>query len=245
MNQPKLYVAIDTPNAIEACERADRVNHVRGDFGYKLNLDLILRQGIAIVDRFRRLYGRPIFADIKAWNGGRTMAEIAVALGQEGAALTNLYVQAGEKLIGKVVEAVAKDGHRIDVYGVGVLTHYTDRDCRGLYNASLPDMVEFFAEGARTYGLDGYIQAGTLLDVTSGLGLPRLVPAARPAWFEETKANDQEQTVTPTEALRGGARIVVCGSPIFKSPNHAEALRRILAEIDDALPKAIEASAPA
>lgn len=240
MNQPVLYVAIDTPDIYVARERAEAVTHV-GDldtFGFKLNLDLIAKYGfIKTIEQFRSAYRRPIFADMKMWNGGRTMADLAIELGRAGAQLTNMYVQAGDKFMRKVAEAVMKEG-LIDVYGVGVLTHYTDAEVRKLYNrgsgdreADLADVVRYLGYEADDAGLHGYIQAGTLLCETYHLAIPRLVPAVRPDWFADTKANDQEQTVTPGNAIRDGARTVVCGSPIFKSLDPADALRKILVEI--------------
>lgn len=44
-------------------------------------------------------------------------------------------------------------------------------------------------------------------------------------------ANDQEQPVTPTEALQKGANVLVCGTPIRKSPNPLEAMIRIYEEM--------------
>ena len=46
-----------------------------------------------------------------------------------------------------------------------------------------------------------------------------------PAWYKDT------EEVKPRVAVEKGADVLVCGSPITKSENPVDALRRILAEI--------------
>jgi orotidine 5'-phosphate decarboxylase subfamily 1 len=230
MKHPKLYVAIDTPDLAKAEERARMVNDVEGDFGFKINLDLIvLNGGVGTVYNFREKFGRQIFPDLKMWNGGRTMSALAVGLAEAGASLTNIYAQSGVKFMRRVVNAVRESGHNMDIFGLGVLTHYTDADCLRLYGRNLSDSVRYFAEETAVAELNGYIQPGTCLNRTNGMIFKRLVPAVRPAWYDDPKANDQEQDVTPEEAFSGGANIIICGSPIFKSPDPQEALAKILA----------------
>lgn len=231
MSQPRLYLALDTPDKQRALELAASVQEVPGDYGFKLNLDLLLMEGIRVVDEFRERYGRPIFTDTKTWNGGRTMGEIALNLGRAGSSLVNIYTHCGEKFMRRVMSEVRESGVEVDVYGLGVLTHYTDEDCLRLYGRSLAESVAFFAEQAEKAGLSGIIQPGTALEESKHLHLPKLVPAVRPLWYGDRKANAQEQTVTPAQAFAGGASTVVCGSPVFKSAEPAEALSRLLKEI--------------
>jgi orotidine-5'-phosphate decarboxylase len=81
-------------------------------------------------------------------------------------------------------------------------------------------------------GAQGIIVPGTQLDMVKDLEVPKLCPAIRPTWYEDKKANDQEQPVTPEEAAKGGARYLVVGSPVTKSENPVQALERILQETD-------------
>jgi orotidine-5'-phosphate decarboxylase len=234
VKQPKLYLALDTPNLAKAMELARSVNDVKGDFGFKLNLDLLLRHSVTAVNLVREEFGRPVFADTKTWNGGRTMADSAVALAEAGASIVNVYAQAGVKFMQRTVDAVRSSGYEAEVFGLGVLTHYTDADCRRIYRRSLRSAVRFFADEVVAAELDGYIQPGPLLQDTRRKPLKkRLIPAVRPPWYEDTKANAQEQTMAPQEAFGGGADIVVCGSPVFKSKTLApdESLTRLLGDI--------------
>jgi orotidine-5'-phosphate decarboxylase len=233
VKQPKLYLALDTPDPHKAWQMARMVHGVEGDYGFKLNLDeLLLNDAVHQVARFKEEFGRPIFTDTKTWNGARTMAEVAVGLGRAGSSLVNIYAQSGVKFMRRVMGAVQDSDVEIDVFALGVLTHYTEADCQRLYRRTLSATVRLFARDAAEAGADGYIQPGTVLHRTKWLEVKKLVPAVRPLWYGDTKANLQEQTVTPEQAFAGGADIVVCGSPVFKSEEPAEALHRLLEEID-------------
>jgi orotidine-5'-phosphate decarboxylase len=111
------------------------------------------------------------------------------------------YISRGVEFMRRVQAAIREAGHEMDVFGLGVLTHYTDSDCQLLYRRNLSDSVRHFAEEVALAGLDGYIQPGTCLDRTSAMTFKKLVPAIRPDWFEDTRANSQEQTVTPEAAF--------------------------------------------
>ena len=76
---------------------------------------------------------------------------------------------------------------------------------------------------------------GTQLHVVRDLDLLKAVPGIRSDWFEDPKANDQAQIVTPYDAVRDGADILVAGSPVFTSQFlPREALEKILGEMDAA-----------
>lgn len=224
-----LFLALDDTD-IGLCHiKATSVCDAPKTFGFKLNMDVLIKHGVGVIGDFKKRYGRPIFADIKMWNGGRTMESAIKTLAEAGADMTNLYLHAGDKLIRCALRGT--EGSNLQVFGVGVLTHYTDADCLALYDRPLREMVKMFGQIAADVGMHGYILAGTCLDAVDGLELTKLVPAVRPVRFENTKANDQEQTVTPTEAFNRGAQIVVCGSPVFKSADPVVALRELLEEI--------------
>jgi orotidine-5'-phosphate decarboxylase len=229
LTQPGIYLALDAPDRLGVFELARRVASVDGDFGFKLNLDvLLLEGGVDLVRAFDAEFGRPIFTDVKMWNGSRTMVEVAVGLARAGPALVNVYAQGGQTFLTRVRDAVGERAPNTDVYGLGVLTHYTDEDCRQLYGVSLTDAVVMFAERAAEAGLPGYIQPGPLLDATAHLPLARLVPGVRPQRFEDRRGVYQAQTITPEQARLGHADTIVVGSGIFATPEPGQALQDLL-----------------
>lgn len=228
---PKLFVALDDSQLHEVLIRASKIADVEGDFGFKVNLDAMFADEAVDALACVQAFGKPVFADLKMYNGARTMTEMVKVVASAGAVMTNIFAGNAAKLLEKTAEAAEETG--IFLFGIGPLTHMTPEDCHGVYGCSFEEATIRLGERAAQAGMSGYICPGTMNAEASELGLSILNPAVRPTWFEDKKANYQEQTVTPTEAFATGASIVVCGSPIFKSPDPAEALARILQEINE------------
>ena len=170
----------------------------------------------------------PLFVDLKMWNGKRTMAEVIKQLVDFGVEMTNVYAHAGT-MLEKAIQ-VANDNN-VTVLGVTVLTHYDDEYCKRVYGKPMSEVVEILSDLAIENGCHGIILPGTTLDAVSDLDCIKFNPAVRPEWFGDKTTNFQKQIMTHVEALKKGATIVSCGSPIFKSPDPAVALKRILDEI--------------
>lgn len=225
-----LYAGLDVHTREDAHTRALLLHKITRNLGLKINQDMLVGFGAKVVHEFQKAHQRPIFADLKMWNGGRTMDSTIGHLAEAGASLTNIYCHAGVKALTRAKKAV--EGSQLKIYGLGVLTHYTDADCQRLYGKSLLDAVRHFCQIAVEANLDGYIIPGTCLDDVADIQIDKLVPAVRPEWFEDKSSNEQEQTVEPGYAVAHGATKVVCASPIFKSSDPAEAARRIISEIN-------------
>lgn len=229
MKIPKLFVAVDYRTKEEATGLIEQINNVQGDFGYKLNLDLLLLQGgLNVLDEFTS-FGRPIFADLKMWNGRRTMASIVDILASKGVALTNIYAHAGTKFLKAAVEAI--DGRDLGILGLTVLTHYTDEDCMRIYQQPLKESVRMLSEIAHEGECYGLVLPPTTLDVVKNLDMIKTTPGIRPKWYEKPEDNWQAQVATPSGAITAGANILVIGSPIRKDADPPAALKRTLDEI--------------
>jgi orotidine-5'-phosphate decarboxylase len=87
------------------------------------------------------------------------------------------------------------------------------------------------AELAQGAGVDGLVcsphEVSTVRSVV-GPDMTLVVPGIRPAWAE---AGDQKRFMTPKEALRAGADLLVIGRPITGATNPADAARRIAHEL--------------
>lgn len=230
MNQQSLlFVALDglTGKEEETLEITGKLAAVDGRFGFKVNLDYFLAMGIneALNMVVESVGVRPIFADLKMWNGSRTMRDIARQLVEHGVDYFNVWTWAEKEL--KPVIGVT-NGTNTKVLGLTVLTHYDDAYCQRMFGKSLRETVVFLSDLAMGIGCDGIILPGTCLDDVSDLDAIKLVPGVRPAWYSDTR---HEQEITPKEAVQKGANILVCGSPIMKAEDPVEALERILEEM--------------
>src|SRR3989338_1640331 len=95
MSKPFLFVGLDYEDLNEAASFAEELTQVdRPNFGFKLNLDFILNTAL-LGDRqpFERVLRleRPIFADLKMWNGKRTMVAVVEGLTKVGIDYFNVY----------------------------------------------------------------------------------------------------------------------------------------------------------
>ena len=225
---PKFFVANDASDTNEAINKTKLISGVSGNYGIKLNLDLVLKD-INIISEIAKLSGKPIFVDMKMWNGRRTMAEVICKLADLGVSMTNVWAQA-EDMLADAVRVAQETG--IALFGLTVLTHYDDTWCKKFYGRNLNNTVRLLAKTAMNAGCDGYILPGTCLKAVSNLRGLKFNPAVRPAWYGGGK-NYQKQIVEPGVAIRGGADVVSCGSPVFESSgNPAKALRLILEEVE-------------
>lgn len=226
MRGTTLFVALDglLKDELTNIETATLMDgEVEGNFGFKVNLDWLLCRGLNGLRA--RMGNRPFFADTKTWNGKRTMTDIAKMLVDAGVDYFNAWVQADDQL-DDAVKAVK--GSYTKILGVTVLTHYNDAWCRKYFGRGLQETVEFLTKEAKERGLHGVILPGTCLHGVRGIDLIKAVPGIR---MEEFKDDRHQQEVTPEFAVRNGAKIIVCGSPIMKVANKVSALRQILARM--------------
>lgn len=229
MAEKILYIALDHNDQASNLTLAQQLAPEQGSFGFKINQDhYSLWKGY--VDEIATLK-KPFFVDTKINNGSRTMINIIKDIASKGADLTNVWA-AAERLIVPIAETL--ENKRTRLLGVTITTHFTEEYCQRIYKRSLPETVRMWSEIALENGCHGIIIPGTTLDVVKDLKCLKLVPAVRPEWYEDRKSNDQEQTITPTEAIKGGADYLVCGGPIYKHPKPNEALQMILEEIQSA-----------
>ena len=209
MKKPFLFVGLDEEepaNALKLAYELDEVDSSNERFGFKFNLDFFLNSFLAgNSDNLNEMlcFGRPIFADLKMWNGRRTMTSIVSHLANYGIDYTNVYSLADEPFVKAVVDSVKNKDTKI--LGVTVLTHYDEDYCQRMRGKSLKDAVRQDAEIAYNAGCHGVILPGTMLEDVADLEMEKLVPAVRPKWYGKTGDNYQEQEIYIEDAIEKGA----------------------------------------
>lgn len=230
MQKPFLFVALDDldKKEKETLETAEQLSGVEGPFGFKVNLDYLLKYGLVGLNTYARKireFGRPVFADLKMWNGTRTMRSVIEMLVEYEVDYLNVYALADELLPGAIK---ASEGSKTKVLGLTVLTHFSEAYCRKWFQRSLQETVRLAAEVALERGCHGIILPGTALDIVQDLATIKVVPGVRPKWYQDTR---HEEEVEPRVAVEQGADSLVCGSPIMKSSDKIKALKQVLAEM--------------
>lgn len=169
MNRPFLFVALDSlaNKEKETLEAAEQLSAVEGSFGFKANLDYLLKhglEGLASSIKKVQVFGRPLFADLKMWNGTRTMRSVIEMIVDNGVDYLNLYALADD-LIPEAI--LATNGSKTKVLGLTVLTHLThfsEDYCQRHFRRTLNQTVRHFAEVALEKGCHGIILPGTALE---------------------------------------------------------------------------------
>ena len=227
--KPFLFVALDDLDKKESqtLEIAGKLSGIEGDFGFKINLDYLLNpeKGLRTTIAPIQQLGCPVFTDLKMWNGTRTMASVIENLVALEVDYLNVYALA-DNLLPKAIKIT--EGTKTKVLGLTVLTHFDEGYCQKHFRRSLKETVRHFAEVAVGAGCHGIILPGRALDAVADFDTIKVVPGVRPTWYKDTR---HEEEIEPRVAAEKGANILVCGSPIMKSGNPVESLRRILTEI--------------
>lgn len=233
MSKPLVFVALDglATKRAETLKTAELLRWVKGgDFGFKVNLDALIDTEMGLRDILSPLqaFNRPIFADLKVFNGTRTMASLFAKLAALGVQYTNVWAQA-EKLLPQAIKSV--EGTQTKVLGLSVLTHYNEAYCQRHFGRDFPSTVRHFAQVAVENGCHGIILPGTQLSAVQDLDTFKVVPGVRPTWYHDDR-HSEEAEIAPGQAVADGADALVCGSPIMKWGDPLEALGKILAEVN-------------
>jgi orotidine-5'-phosphate decarboxylase len=119
------------------------------------------------------------------------------------------------------------------ILAVTILTSFSDAELRsdiGLHETAA-EAVPRLAKMAVDAGAHGIVCSPQEIGlVREAVGPEPIVvtPGIRPAW--STK-DDQERIMTPRDAAKAGASMIVVGRPILKHENPAEAVRLIKEEL--------------
>ena len=229
LSKPVLCLALDERSLEGNLRLAEQV--ANGVDMLKINDDSVDEAGLmACVEPFRQFH-LPFWIDMKMLKGSGTMTERAKSAAALGASFINAYALADRLLRGPVA---ALEGTETGLLGLTVLTHYDDEYCRKFFKRSLADTVRLLAKTAVEFGCHGIILPPTPLSVVADIDTIKVTPGIRPDWSER-KANDQESSATPTEAVLGGSKILVVGSPARNHPDGpAVGARRIKEEMEEA-----------
>ncbi|MBI2639945.1 MAG: orotidine 5'-phosphate decarboxylase [Candidatus Sungbacteria bacterium] len=232
MKTPILFIALDglVLNERKTLNTAYDLNSADGRFGFKVNLDYLLKHGIRRAVRRILDLGRPVFADLKMWHDERAMVSVTDELMEAGVDYFNIYALADGHLI-DVVRHIKKYQSHTKVLALTVLSYLSEPHCREFFRRTTAEAVNDFAGVAVNTGCDGIILPGAMLNIFKKFPLMTVATGIRPKWFRDARHRFE---VEPAVAVARGADGLVCGSPIMKNEDPVAALKMILAEIEAA-----------
>lgn len=221
----RIYLAIDTPNLEQAATLARRVKGHIG--GLKLGLEFFCANGHHGVHEMAKV-GLPLFLDLKLHDIPNTVAKAMQALAPLEPAVVTIHAAGGRAMM---EDAKAAASPHTKVVGVTVLTSLDSEDLDAIgVGANPAAQVERLAALSKAAGLDGIVCSGHEVKAAHKAWRDGffVVPGLRPA---DAHVADQKRIVTPAQAARDGASILVIGRPISKAEDPVAAARAIEATL--------------
>lgn len=229
MNDPKIIIALDYPEARPALILADKLQPSLCRL--KVGKELFTAAGPSLLEQLMKR-GFEIFLDLKFHDIPNTTAQACKAAAGLGVWMVNVHALGGRKMLDAAREAIANNARRPRLIAVTLLTSMAQDDLDGLGITATPaDMVLRLATLARDCGLDGVVcsaREAALLRKQLGRDFCLVTPGIRPA---QASLDDQSRVMTPQEALHAGASYLVIGRPITQAADPLRALLEINKEI--------------
>lgn len=229
MNDPRVIVALDYPDAAAALAFASRVTPQTCRL--KVGQQLFTAAGPRLVETLAQR-GFDIFLDLKFHDIPNTVAGACEAAAQLRVWMLNVHALGGRAMLEAARAAVAASARPPKLIAVTLLTSLTARDMQEVGMAGDPqDAAMKLARLAQACGLDGVVcsaQEAALLKRECGAKFCLVTPGIRPA---HSAPDDQQRVMTPGAAISAGADYLVIGRPLTQANDPPAALAAINAEI--------------
>ena len=231
MNDPKIIIALDYPEATPALALVDKLQPSLCRL--KVGKELFTATGPILLDVLMKR-GFEIFLDLKFHDIPNTTAQACKAAAALGVWMVNVHASGGRRMMEAAREAIANSSHQPKLIAVTVLTSMARVDLADIgIDAEPAELVQRLAKLARDSGLDGVVcsaQEATLLRKQCGDEFCLVTPGIRPA---QASLDDQSRVMTPLAALQSGSSYLVIGRPITRAADPLQALLDINKEIGE------------
>ena len=230
MNDPRIIIALDYPNAQPALALADRLEP--SQCRLKVGKQLFTATGPDLIEQLMQR-GFEIFLDLKFHDIPNTTAQACKAAASLGVWMVNVHALGGRKMLEAARDAVAGTSQKPKLIAVTLLTSMAQQDLAEIgINATPAEMVMRLATLARDSGLDGVVcsaHESALLREHCGNDFCLVTPGIRPA---QVSLDDQARVMTPYAAMEAGSSYLVIGRPITHAADPVRALLEINQELD-------------
>lgn len=228
MQDDRLIVALDVPDAVAGLALADRLGDTVGF--YKIGLGMLTGGGLALAGELKQERGKRIFLDMKLFDIGATIE--AAVRGLARFDLDFLTVHGDPHVVRAARQGAAGSG--LHILAVTILTSLDrgDLDDALIAPGALRDLVQERAGRAFEAGADGVIasprEAAAIRALPQAAGRLIVTPGVRPAG---AAADDQKRVATPARAITDGADHIVVGRPVWQAADPRAAAQAIVDEL--------------
>ena len=219
-----LILALDVDSVSEARNILDQVGDLVG--AIKLGPRLTYKYGADIVTEFSKITS--VFVDNKYFDIPSTMESAVRASFNAGATLVTVHALAGKEALVKLaaLEAELNQIRPFKILAVTILTSWEKSSFPENFHAwTVENHVRSLSELVYQSGLRGLVCSGHELELILQKDFFTVVPGIR---LEADSSEDQKRIMTPKQALRSGAKALVVGRSILKSPEPRKTVIKIL-----------------
>lgn len=248
MKKGPIIIPLDGMDKNKALEMAEKLSGMV--WGFKVN-DLLDPYGVSIISELKK-YGN-VFADPKLHDIPNTVANRIKKYVAVKADLITVHASGGIEMMRAAVGASDKIGimkaaagieEYSQILAVTILTSLDEDTTHNIYGSPVKAKVLQLARDAKLANVDGIVCSAKELGMLSKheelARLTKVTPGIRPDWYQaEAKKEDQKRVMTPAEAIKLGADLLVIGRPITKADDPVEAVERTNEEIEAVKEKGI------
>jgi orotidine-5'-phosphate decarboxylase len=229
MNDSKIIVALDFPNAAQALTLVDQLEPELCKL--KVGKELFTAEGQDLVRELVKR-GFKVFLDLKFHDIPNTVASACSVAADLGVWMMNVHASGGRKMMETAANRLAQLQSRPLLIGVTILTSLSEEEIHEIgYTGTPEDNVLRLAKLAESSGLDGVVcsplEAAPVREVVND-SFQLVTPGVRPVF---ASTDDQKRIMTPADALKAGASYLVIGRPITAADDPMKNLQLILEEI--------------
>jgi len=199
----------------------------------KVGPRLFTRYGPKIIEAIRK-QGIGVFYDAKFHDIPSVVAKATEAAVRMGVNMLTVHTLGGLAMMEAAVEAMKGKAEDTKIVGVTILTSLDSSTLKEELGVGkhLSQEVVHLAKLAKKAGLDGVVSSPKELVVLRrafSKDFLLVVPGIRP---KGVASNEQHRFLTPGEAVRRGADLIVVGRPILAAEDPLESTKNILREIE-------------
>lgn len=214
MSNKRLIVALDYSDTEDVKALLSQLNPNR--CMVKVGLQLYLSQRESILEMISNA-GFDIFLDLKLHDIPNTVSKALSEIEKFNVFMTTIHLQGGKEMI----EAALSSVQSTKIIGVTLLTSLNDSHIRSLYGSVFLDQFARLISLANDTKIDGLVCSANELNLLNEYQGIKVVPGIR----NKALNDDQQRTMTSSEAYNLGADYIVVGRPITQSENIEEAIK--------------------
>ena len=223
----EIAVALDVDTLPEALELVKRIGPAIT--WYKVGKQLYTQHGPETV-KLLKAAGKKVFLDLKFHDIPNTVGQAVRAAAAVGADLTNVHASGGPEMLAAAAKAAQETGIKAIAVTVPTSMDAAQLQAVGI-TVSPAEQVLRLARLTKAAGMHGIVCSALEIELMRkefGRDFLLVVPGIRPAGAD---TGDQKRVMTPRDAVRAGADILVIGRPITGAADPAKAAEAILAEM--------------